>query len=325
MIFLISGVQKIFGNSTCLDERNVQTPSLLGWKMGDWPVREEMSSSLLLSGNTVTVTTWIELLEALHDNSWNHRIRRHRSRYLFRGHSRAEYELSPSLSRNGGAQVNLEKHLLRNFVKYAKSHLEASEDQPKNFWHWIALAQHHGLPTRLLDWTYSPLISAHFACSNLESMEHDGAIWMIDYHRAHDHLQTSLKERLVYEGAHVFTDEMLSSVIKSLEHVSDTSGSEQVIFFEPPSISSRIVNQFACFSVQIGACKSMTDWLHTYPDIWRKIIVPAHLKWEVRDKLDQSNITERVLFPGLDGMCRWLARQYFQRNDKTYDEFSEFD
>lgn len=288
--------------------------------MHDWPAREYMNSNPPRSENTVTVKTWVELLEALHDSSWNDRIKRHRSRYLFRGHSRAEYEISPSLSRNGGAQVNLEKHLLRNFVKYAKSHLDASEDQPKNFWHWIALAQHHGLPTRLLDWTYSPLISAHFACANLESMEHDGAIWMVDYHRAHDHLEASLKERLVHEGAHVFTDEMLSSVIKSLEHVSDPSRSEQVVFFEPPSISSRIVNQFACFSVQIGACKPMTDWLNTKPEIWRKIVIPAHLKWEVRDKLDQSNITERVLFPGLDGMCRWLARQYFQRSDEIYND-----
>jgi len=62
----------------------------------------------------------------------------------------------------------------------------------------------------------------------------------------------------------------------------------------------------------------MTDWLHKKPDIWRKIVIPADLKWEIRDKLDQSNITERVLFPGLDGMCSWLARQYFQRNDGIY-------
>lgn len=267
--------------------------------------------------NIVTVNSWGELMEVLHDNSWNVRMGRHRSRNLFRGHSRAEYELAPGLSRNGGAQVKLEKHLLRNFLKYARSHLDRTEDQPKNFWHWMALGQHHGLPTRLLDWTYSPLISAHFACANLDHIEQDGAIWMVDYHSAHDHLEEALKKRLQDEGAHVFTDEMLSSVIKSFEDVSNPVRSEQVLFFEPPSLSSRIVNQFACFSVQIGDCKPMTDWLRANNDIWKKIVIPGHLKWEVRDKLDQSNITERVLFPGLDGMCSWLSRQYYSRSDQS--------
>ena len=55
------------------------------------------------------------------------------------------------------------------------------------------------------------------------------------------------------------------------------------------------------------------DWIEHHPALCRKIVIPAALKWEVRDKLDQCNVTERVLFPGLDGLSRWLARQYRAR------------
>ena len=51
-------------------------------------------------------------------------------------------------------------------------------------------------------------------------------------------------------------------------------------------------------------------WLSRHPDLCRKVVVPAELKWEIRDQLDQANVNERVLFPGLDGLSRWLARYY---------------
>jgi hypothetical protein len=82
------------------------------------------------------------------------------------------------------------------------------------------------------------------------------------------------------------------------------------VFLEPPSIDDRIVNQFALFSLMSTPTQAMDIWLAAHADVSRKIIIPASLKWEVRDKLDQAGITERVLFPGLDGLTTWLTRYY---------------
>jgi hypothetical protein len=54
----------------------------------------------------------------------------------------------------------------------------------------------------------------------------------------------------------------------------------------------------------------LDHWLEQHPDLSRRLVIPKDLKWEVRDKLDQANVTERVLFPGLDGLSRWLRRYY---------------
>ena len=75
-------------------------------------------------------------------------------------------------------------------------------------------------------------------------------------------------------------------------------------------MDARIVNQFALFSMMSDATAVLDDWLARFPECWRQIVIPAELKWEIRDKLDQANITERVLFPGLDGLSRWLKRHY---------------
>ena len=84
--------------------------------------------------------------------------------------------------------------------------------------------------------------------------------------------------------------------------------------FEPPSLDERIVNQAALFSMMSGPALQLEDWLREHerdqPNLIHKILVPASLKWEVRDKLDMANVTERVIYPGLDGLSSWLKRYY---------------
>jgi hypothetical protein len=83
-----------------------------------------------------------------------------------------------------------------------------------------------------------------------------------------------------------------------------------VLFFEPPSLDARIVNQGAIMSVMPGATLVLDEFLREHPDLFHRIVIPRELKWEIRDKLDQDNVTERMLFPGLDGLSRWLKRYY---------------
>ncbi len=213
--------------------------------------------------------------------------------------------------RLGGSYPQMERHLLRNFRKYAHQ----SVVEKDSIWHWLSVAQHHGLPTRLLDWTYSPFVAMHFATADHRQNDVDGAIWKVDFGAVHQLLPGKVKDAMDREGSNVFTVEMLAESLKDLRELDGLSSpsGDFAIFFEPPSIDDRIVNQFAYFSIISNATLSMDAWLRSHPSLWTRIIVPASLKWEVRDKLDQSNITERVLFPGLDGLCKWLSRHYTPR------------
>jgi hypothetical protein len=252
----------------------------------------------------IRVSSWNELSERLYDNSYQPSIGRNRSPYVFRGVSRADYRLTTSLIRLGGEYPRMEQHLLRNFRKYAP---QASVPRD-SVWNWLAVAQHHGLPTRLLDWTFSPLVALHFATARLDTFDQDGLIWSVDFVGAHRLLPAPLRDLLQREGSDVFTVEMLEESACSLEEFDGLAGDTFQVFFEPPSLDERIVNQFALFSVMSKATVGLQEWVDEHPELCRKIRIPAELKWEIRDNLDQAGITERVLFPGLDGLSLWLKR-----------------
>ena len=256
------------------------------------------------------VSNWTELHEHLFEESWQEPLERHRSNFAFRGRSSAAEGLETSLQRLGGDPAALEAPLIRSFRKYARR----SDVPYDSTWNWLALAQHHGLPTRLVDWTYSPYVALHFATTGLDRFDEDGGVGMIDYVQARTLLPATLGTVLDDEGANVFTAEMLDRVAQrraDLDHLAEDD--EFVVFLEPPSLDDRIVNQYALFSLMSSPTASLDDWCTKHEELVRKVVIPAELKWEVRDKLDQANITERVLFPGLDGLSRWLRRYYLPR------------
>jgi hypothetical protein len=258
----------------------------------------------------ITPRSWLELVDELFGGSWNPSLGRFRSPYAFRGHSRPVADLSSGLLRlaRGRSDVaRLEQHLLRNFRKYAYGYGGAD-----SVWHWLALGQHRGLPTRLLDWTYSPLVALHFATANLARMDEDGEVWAINFVEANRSLPAAMRRMLEREGSDTATVEMMGA-FPTLAAFDRLARRPFVVFLEPPSLDRRIVNQFSLFSLMSSPRATFDGWLGRHPALARRIVIPAALKWEIRDKLDQANVNERVLFPGLDGLSRWLTRYYWPK------------
>jgi hypothetical protein len=259
---------------------------------------------------TRTPATWTGLLEALFAESWNPTLGRFRSSFAFRGQGLASETLASGLLRLAAGRpgvARLELHLLRNFRKYA--HGQTGSD---SIWNWLALGQHRGLPTRLLDWTYSPFVALHFATADPALMNQDGVVCAIDFVGANKFLPRRLKRILTHEGSDTATVDMLGA-FGTLDQFDSLARRPFVVFLEPPSLDPRIVNQFALFSLMSSPEARLDTWLDAHPTLARRVIVPARLKWEIRDKLDQANINERVLFPGLDGLSRWLTRYYWPK------------
>jgi hypothetical protein len=256
----------------------------------------------------IRAESWMHLHELLFADSWHEPLGRHRSDFVYRGEAFLDAKLATSLQRLGGDYADVERHLLRNFRKYARY-----EDVPiDSLWHWLALAKHHALATRLLDWTFSPYVALHFATAFPRDYDKDGLIWMVDFVKTNQLLPKRVREAIEREGMNAISADLLHELAPTLGEF-DKLGDDFVLFFEPPALDDRIVNQYALFSLMPSPHARMDEWLASQDGLTRRIIVPAEIKWEVRDKLDQANITERVLFPGLDGLAVWLKRYFSPR------------
>jgi hypothetical protein len=249
---------------------------------------------------TERICSWREFDDAVAEAGAARSNSRAHASLVFRGLARSSYTNRTSLARLGDAR--LERHLIRNFRKYAHRHRPGP-----TVWDWLSLAQHHGLPTRLLDWTFSPLVAAHFATAS--HPEEEAAVWAVDCVAAHELLTPELKAALAAEGATVFTTELLAAHAATLDDF-DQLDAAVAVFFEPPSLDDRIVNQSAVLCALSNPEASFDEWLQEHPGIWHRWLIQPAAKAEIRERLDQANITERVLTPGLDGLAAWLRRYY---------------
>ena len=148
----------------------------------------------------------------------------------------------------------------------------------------------------------------------------DCLIWQIDIDEMNSLLPVNYREKLIKENAHLMTTTMLDEILPGedaiLKYDSDM-GDQALVLLEPPSIDQRIINQYSYFSVIPSKIENGYDengiesFLEKYSTRTVKYTIKADIKWQIRDMLDNMNINERIAFPGLDGLSKWLTRHYY--------------
>ena len=237
---------------------------------------------------------------------------RYRSAFFYRGLPDTNFDLSTSLQRNCGDKAkDLEIPLLENFIKYVSIEDPTIDE---SIWKAMIVGQHHGLPTRLLDWTHSPLVALHFANSesNLADLDQrECAVWRIDARELSQKLPHKYKDALQKKRTFMFSVKLLSEVTNSIEEYDRDMASDSLVTIEPPSIDQRIVNQYSFFTILPTGISNLEQYLNEHTDNTVKFVIDRNLRWDLRDLLDQLNMNERTVYPGKDGIAKWLARHYY--------------
>lgn len=236
---------------------------------------------------------------------------RRRDSGVYRGDRDANWPLLTSLDKLGGAgsphgKADLEEHILRNFIRYSRPYFS---QPPVNEWEVLVAAQHHGLPTRLLDWTYSPLVAAHFATLG-GGTDSDRLVWRLNWKSVHRFFGLPELALLIQDLEGILGQE---GPMTPWNLFNARRGAKPfACMLEPPSLSPRIVAQSATFTLCSDKRQSFDCFLesHGLGSALTKFIIPAKETARFRDQLDLVSVDERRLFPDLDGVAAEMRRYY---------------
>lgn len=201
---------------------------------------------------------------------------------VFRGQRRYR-PLLPSVARDL-EYIDSEIEIITEFKREAIPYLT---DVPKNLWQWLAVAQHNGLPTRLLDWTKNPLTALWFAVSKPTHGKEPGVVWAHGYGSSHIISNTEIEPSPF---------EIESTRIYFPEHVFPYIQAQSGLF----TVHHRDANKFTPFEKRLKDA----DLLLT------KIEIPAECFPTLRYHLYRSGVHPASLYPGLPGLVQRIRYQH---------------
>lgn len=219
----------------------------------------------------------------------------------FRGVADESWPLLPSIQRSKD-RIICEKYIINDFYIKARQVLENSPPK-KNYAAWISLMQHFGLPTRMLDWSSSPLIASFFAVEKYEEHpETDAAIWV---------LTPGLLNRKEGFGTCIYpvdadtAQKMLRPAFKKQRHT--TSVDDKILACHSTENNLRMYSQQANFTIH-NSLKRLEDICDD--DTLYKIIIPKDSRRSFLTNLEIFGITESFVYPDLEHISNDLKRQY---------------
>ncbi|MFZ6847003.1 FRG domain-containing protein [Undibacterium sp. RuRC25W] len=246
-------------------------------------------------------------MEIIHISSWNEFISL-TSKYdgwAFRGLPDADWQLRSSLSRylhsfvqDKTSWCQREERAIRIFRRKAHIYLQDSSVLLDHL-RCLALMQHHGAPTRLLDFTKSPFVAAFFA---LYRTTKNSAVFALD---------TPKLWTVVPSNAPTLYRDMIDPRVNgNFERYFATNNNEVIWVGEPEQMDRRLVAQSGTFVVPGVLDKTLEEVIQQYEEgdtLIKKIVLPPSIREEAMLSLYRMNITHATLFPDLDGLSRSIG------------------